>query len=249
MTTQLSVNLNKIALLRNARGRNYPSVTDFATQVLESGAIGVTMHPRPDERHARRSDIYELAELLIDYPGKELNVEGNPTDDFMKLVLEIKPHQCTLVPDDPDQITSDHGWNLNQDMALVKSIVHRLADAGIRSSIFMDPVVSDMVLASETGTDRIELYTESYAESYSDADSDEILKQYQETALAAQSFDLGVNAGHDLNLDNLEKFLSSVYDVKEVSIGHAITVESLQFGFQYTLNRYLEILNRVNQQI
>ena len=249
MTTQLSVNLNKIALLRNARGRNYPSVTDFAARVLNSGAIGVTMHPRPDERHARRSDIYELAELLIDYPGKELNVEGNPTDDFMRLVLDIKPHQCTLVPDDPNQVTSDHGWNLNQDMALVKSTVNRLKDAGIRSSIFMDPTASDMSLASQTGTDRIELYTESYAENYSTQNSAEIVKAYQDTALSAQSFSLGVNAGHDLNLDNLENFLASVYDVKEVSIGHAMIIESFEYGFNETLAKYLEIIGRVNQEI
>ncbi len=248
MATQLSVNLNKIALLRNARGRNYPSVTDFAARVLNSGAIGVTMHPRPDERHARRSDIYEIAELLIDYPGKELNVEGNPTEEFMRLVLDIKPHQCTLVPDDPEQITSDHGWNLRQDLEWVKSIVNRLNDAGIRSSIFMDPNASDMLLASQTGTDRIELYTESYAENYDQPEAGEILKTYQDTALAAQSYNLGVNAGHDLNLHNLEIFLSSVHGVREVSIGHAITVESLDYGFQSTLNMYLEILGKVNHR-
>ena len=247
MTTQLSVNLNKIALLRNARGRDYPSVTGFATRVLDSGAIGVTMHPRPDERHARKSDIYELAELLIDYPGKELNVEGNPTDEFMRLVLDIKPHQCTLVPDDPDQITSDHGWNLHQDLELVRSIVNRLNDAGIRSSIFMDPTASDMALASQTGCDRIELYTESYAENYDKSNSDEFLKLYQDTALAAQSFDIGVNAGHDLNLENLERFLRSVHDVKEVSIGHAITIESLEYGFDLTLNKYLQIIASASQ--
>ena len=249
MSTQLSVNLNKIALLRNARGRNYPSVTDFAARVLDSGAIGVTMHPRPDERHARKSDIYELAELLIDYAGKELNVEGNPTEEFMQMVLDIKPHQCTLVPDDPDQITSDHGWNLNQDLALVKSTVNRLKDAGIRSSIFMDPKELDMPLASQTGADRIELYTESYAENYNTENGDDILKQYQDTALAAQSFNLGVNAGHDLNLENLELFLTSVYDVKEVSIGHAIVIESIEYGFNETLAKYLDIIDRVNQQI
>ena len=249
MTTQLSVNLNKIALLRNARGRNYPSVIDFATRVLESDAIGVTMHPRPDERHARRSDIHELAELLIDFPGKELNVEGNPTDEFMQLVLDIKPHQCTLVPDDPDQVTSDHGWKLDQDMALVKSAVNRLKDAGVRSSIFMDPIASDMSLASQTGADRIELYTESYAENYNSESAGDTLKAYQDTALAAQSFSLGVNAGHDLNLENLEKFLTNVYDVKEVSIGHAIIIESLEYGFNETLTRYLEIIGRVNQAI
>lgn len=248
MATELSVNLNKIALLRNARGRNYPSVIDFATRVLQSGAIGVTMHPRPDERHARRSDIYELAELLIDYPGKELNVEGNPTDQFMHLVLDIKPHQCTLVPDNPDQITSDHGWNLHKDFEWLRSTVARLKDAGIRTSIFMDPAASDMDLASKTGSDRVELYTESYAENYHKPNVDEILKKYQDAALAAQSFNMGVNAGHDLNLDNLEKFLLNVYDVREVSIGHAITVESINNGFQTTLSKYLEILARVNQQ-
>ena len=247
MATELSVNLNKIALLRNARGRDYPSVIEFAKKVLDTDAIGITMHPRPDERHARRSDIHELAELLIDYPGKELNIEGNPTDDFMNLVLDVKPHQCTLVPDDPDQITSDHGWDLHKDLELVKTIVSRLNNAGIRSAIFMDPTASLMNLAHQTGTNRIELYTEAYAESYGQPDNDDILNQYQESAQAAQSLDVAVNAGHDLNLDNLEKFLTSVRDVKEVSIGHAITVESLEYGFEPTLHKYLEIINRVNQ--
>lgn len=246
MTTQLSVNLNKIALLRNARGGNYPSVTDFATRVLETSAIGVTMHPRPDERHARKSDIYDLADLLIDFPGKELNVEGNPTEEFMKLVLDIRPHQCTLVPDDPDQITSDHGWNLHRDLNFVTSTVSRLADAGIRSSIFMDPIAADMELAAKTGTDRIELYTEGYAKNHEKSDGDQILKLYQDTALAAQSYGLGVNAGHDLNLKNLQRFLKHVPDIKEVSIGHAIITESLDYGFDATLEKYLDIITAVD---
>ncbi len=247
MATQLSVNLNKIALLRNARGRNYPSVIEFAQKVLETDAVGVTMHPRPDERHARKSDIYELAELLIDYPGKELNIEGNPTDDFMNLVLEVKPHQCTLVPDDPDQITSDHGWDLHKDLDLVRTTVRQLNEVGIRSSIFMDANASGMDAAQQTGTDRIELYTENYAQSYGKSNNDDVLNQYQETAETAQSLGLVINAGHDLNLDNLEKFLTSVNEVKEVSIGHAITVESLEYGFAPTLHKYLEIISRVNQ--
>ena len=247
MLTELSVNLNKIALLRNARGRDYPSLIDFAKRVLETDAVGITMHPRPDERHARKSDIYELAELLIDYPGKELNIEGNPTDDFLRLVLDVKPHQCTLVPDDPDQITSDHGWDLHKDLNLVKTTVERINNAGIRSAIFMDPSASLMELASQTGTTRIELYTEAYAESYGKSANDDVLSLYQESAKAAQSLGVHVNAGHDLNLDNLEKFLSSVNDVKEVSIGHAITIESLDYGFDPTLHKYLEIISRVNQ--
>ena len=247
MPTELSVNLNKIALLRNARGRDYPSVIDFAKRVLETDAVGITMHPRPDERHARKSDIYELAELLIDYPGKELNIEGNPTDDFLRLVLDVKPHQCTLVPDDPDQITSDHGWDLHKDLNFVKTTVERINNAGIRSAIFMDPTASLMDLAAQTGTNRIELYTEAYAESHGKLGNDDVLSQYQESAKAAQSLGVQVNAGHDLNLDNLEKFLSSVNDVKEVSIGHAITIESLDYGFDPTLHKYLEIISRVNQ--
>ena len=247
MATQLSVNLNKIALLRNARGREYPSVVDFATMVLQSEAVGVTMHPRPDERHATKKDIYALAELLIDYPGKELNIEGNPTDDFLDLVLDVKPHQCTLVPDDPNQITSDHGWDLDKDLAFVKSRVSQLKESGIRTSIFMDPVVSNMQLAHQTGTDRIELYTESYAESYSGEANEKVLQHYKQTAQAAHSLDIAVNAGHDLNLDNLETFLVEIDDVKEVSIGHALIVESLLYGFELTLNNYLDIVKRVNK--
>lgn len=247
MATELSVNLNKIALLRNARGRNYPSVIDFAKKVLETDAVGVTMHPRPDERHARRVDIFELAELLIDYPGKELNIEGNPTDDFMKLVLDVKPHQCTLVPDAPDQITSDHGWDLHKDLDFVKKTVDRINNAGVRSAIFMDPTAADMDLAYKTGTARIELYTENYAQSYGTKNNDEILSQYEQAAKTAQSFNVAVNAGHDLNLENLEKFLTTVPNVLEVSIGHAITIESLAYGFDSTLHKYLEIISRVNQ--
>lgn len=247
MATQLSVNLNKIALLRNARGRDYPSVIEFSRKVLETTAVGVTMHPRPDQRHARNSDVYELAELLIDNPGKELNIEGNPADEFMKLVLDIKPHQCTLVPDDPDQVTSDHGWDLHRDMDFVRSQVARLNDVGIRTSIFMDPVATDMELAAQTGTDRIELYTEQYAENYGHHDQDKILRLYRQTAETAQQQGMAVNAGHDLNLDNLELFLTGVSDVREVSIGHAITVESLEYGFTPTLKRYLEIIERVNE--
>ena len=247
MATLLSVNLNKIALLRNARGRDYPSVIDFAKRVLDTDAVGITMHPRPDERHARKTDIYELAELLIDYPGKELNIEGNPTDDFMKLVLDVKPHQCTLVPDDPNQITSDHGWDLHKDLEFVKSTVERINNAGIRSAIFMDPTASDMELAYQVGTNRIELYTENYAQSYGKSDNEEVLAQYQETAKAAQSFSIAVNAGHDLNLENLEQFLTAVPNVLEISIGHAVTIESLDFGFDLTMHKYLEIISRVNQ--
>jgi len=247
MATELSVNLNKIALLRNARGRDYPSVVDFARRVLETDALGITMHPRPDERHARKTDIFELAELLIDYPGKELNIEGNPSEDFMNLVLDVKPHQCTLVPDDPNQITSDHGWDLHNDLNFVKTTVDRINDAGIRSAIFMDPTASDMELAYQSGTTRVELYTENYAQSYGKSDNDEVLSQYEQTARAAQSLGVQINAGHDLNLDNLENFLLTVPNVLEVSIGHAITIESLNYGFDTTLHKYLEIISRVNQ--
>jgi pyridoxine 5-phosphate synthase len=240
MSTFFSINFNKIALLRNSRGRDYPSVVDFARQGLVLGINGLTLHPRPDQRHARYSDVYELKQVAAEFSGAELNIEGYPCDEFMQVVLDAKPHQCTLVPDDPNQITSDHGWNLHQDLELVKGVVAKLKAAGIRSSIFMDPVAADMALAKATGADRIELYTESYAQAFGTEQQAAVLAQFAAAAKAAQDLGLEVNAGHDLTLENLALFLT-IPDIKEVSIGHALVVESLLQGYDRTVKGYVEI--------
>lgn len=240
MSTFFSINFNKIALLRNSRGRDYPSVVDFARQGLVLGINGLTLHPRPDQRHARYSDVYALKQVAAEFNGAELNIEGYPCDEFMQVVLDAKPHQCTLVPDDPNQITSDHGWNLHQDFELVKGVVAKLKAAGIRSSIFMDPVAADMALAKATGADRIELYTESYAQAFGTEQQAAVLAQFAAAAKAAQDLGLEVNAGHDLTLENLALFLT-IPDIKEVSIGHALVVESLLQGYDRTVKGYVEI--------
>ena len=241
MSTTLSVNLNKIALVRNSRGHNYPDIAEFGRLALNSGAHGLTIHPRPDQRHAKYSDISLLKSVVDEFPGTELNIEGNPTEKFIEEVIKGKPHQCTLVPDEPDQLTSDHGWDLIKDGNRLTDIITRLKSAGIRVSIFMDPDPELIKLAPETGTDRIELYTEDYAKSYGTDDNDEILNKYALSAKAAQETGLEVNAGHDLNLENLKKFLS-IPDIKEVSIGHALTVEALTYGFESVIKKYSEIV-------
>ena len=215
-------------------------MVDFARQGLVLGINGLTLHPRPDQRHARYSDVYELKQVAAEFSGAELNIEGYPCDEFMQVVLDAKPHQCTLVPDDPNQITSDHGWNLHQDFELVKGVVAKLKAAGIRSSIFMDPVAADMALAKATGADRIELYTESYAQAFGTEQQAAVLAQFAAAAKAAQDLGLEVNAGHDLTLENLALFLT-IPDIKEVSIGHALVVESLLQGYDRTVKGYVEI--------
>ncbi|BEV71126.1 MULTISPECIES: pyridoxine 5'-phosphate synthase [unclassified Paludibacterium] len=238
MTCKLSVNLNKIALIRNARGRDFPSVEHFARLALQCGAHGVTIHPRPDQRHARYADIALLQQVTRAFPGTELNVEGYPDETFLEQVIAVRPDQCTLVPDAPGQLTSDHGWDLTRHLDFVRDVVSRLRAAGIRSSIFMDPDAAQIALAPATGADRIELYTEGYAH----APGSESLAPYAASARQAAALGLGVNAGHDLNLDNLAAFVAAVPEVAEVSIGHALTVEALQFGFAETVRRYVDIL-------
>ena len=240
MATVLSVNLNKIALIRNSRGRNDPDVCVFARMALNNGAGGVTIHPRPDQRHARYSDAHELKALLADYPGKELNIEGNPVDEFLDVVLEVKPEQCTLVPDDPNQITSDHGYDLTKDGEMLKPIVERLQAAGIRVSIFMDPVPEQMALASQLGVERVELYTEGWAQAFGSETQEAVLESYRASAAAAREVGLEVNAGHDLDLQNLATFLT-IPGVDEVSIGHALTVEALHQGYESVVRQYATI--------
>ena len=240
METKLSVNLNKVALLRNQRDLTYPSVTGIAELVIGAGADGITVHPRPDERHIRRSDVRDLGELLrARHAAIELNIEGYPSADWLDLVLEMGPAQATLVPDSPEQRTSDHGWDLETDGNLLAPIIRDLRAAGIRVSLFVDPGADAIPAVKATGADRIELYTEPYARAFAAGDYAQILASYAATAQAAADAGLGVNAGHDLNLDNLPAFGRAIPMLAEVSIGHAITADALRMGFPAAVRAYL----------
>ncbi len=237
--TRLSVNLNKIALLRNSRTLGIPSVTRAAVIALDAGAHGITVHPRPDGRHIRSSDVHDLADLLKSRPGAEFNLEGNPFHALLELAGAVRPRQCTLVPDDPGAFTSDHGWDLKRDRERLKPVIAELKSLGIRVSLFMDPLPEAMPLARELGADRVELYTEPYARAFGTADEERVIERYAETARAAQRAGLGVNAGHDLNQSNLPRFLSNVTPVLEVSIGHALVADALEAGLAQTVRNYL----------
>jgi pyridoxine 5-phosphate synthase len=243
--TRLSVNLNKVALLRNARNIGLPSVTKAAQICISAGAHGITVHPRPDERHARTSDVYELAELLAALPNIEFNVEGNPFPKFMEIVREVKPTQCTLVPDSPEAFTSDHGWNLAEDGERLRPVIEELKDLGIRVSLFMDAATNQIESAKQVGADRIELYTEPYAAAYGGDQAEAVFEQFALAARRAQEVGLGVNAGHDLNLENLSKFCS-IPNVLEVSIGHALVADALEMGLFNAVQAYLSVLNERN---
>ena len=234
MPTALSVNLNKVALLRNQRDLTYPSVTRAARTCIEAGADGITVHPRPDERHIRRSDVYDLADML----EVEFNIEGNPTSDLMSLVESVRPAQCTLVPDSPEQRTSDHGWDVQSDVERLKPVVARLKRLNIRVSLFMDPDPQAMEAVAALGADRVELYTEPYANAFGTDDHEVMLDTYVKTAEAAQQVGLTVNAGHDLTVANLPPFVATVPGVKEVSIGHALIADALWDGLAATVRRY-----------
>ena len=238
--TLLSVNVNKIALLRNSRGRDFPSVTGFVGSCLELGVKGITVHPRPDERHVRRQDVFDIAHLLQHRRGVEFNIEGYPSEEFLDLVLSVRPTQCTLVPDDPTQLTSDHGWDIAANHDLLATVNGRLREAGIRSSLFVDADVNSVAQVPRVNADRIELYTEHYAECYGTERQSEAIEQYRQAADKAGQLGLGINAGHDLNLDNLEEFLE-IGGIQEVSIGHALVVESLHLGLATVIQRYLAI--------
>jgi len=241
MKTKLSVNLNKIALLRNSRAANYPKVLDFAQLCVQYGAHGVTVHPRPDQRHATYQDVYDLAEFRNENANIELNIEGYPTTDFLETVKSARADQCTLVPDEPNQITSDHGWDTRSRGDFLAPIIKDLKGSGIRTSIFLDPDPSMVESAASTGTDRIELYTEAYAKAYGTAEQDEVFDQYYRTAQAALDAGLELNAGHDLNQRNLAKFLT-IPEILEVSIGHALTIEALIDGYEKTVRTYVELV-------
>jgi len=244
--TKLSVNLNKVALLRNQRDVGYPSVLAAARLVVGAGAHGITVHPRPDERHIRRADVTELAALFAAEfpPGVELNIEGYPTPEFVALIREVRPDQVTLVPDAPDQRTSDHGWDLKEPGRL-RPLIRELKAPGARVSLFMDPDPGTIAGAATVGADRIELYTGPYAEAFAAGEAAILLRRYVQAAEAASEAGLGVNAGHDLNLDNLPAFCHVVPQLAEVSIGHAITADALRIGFPAAVEAYLRALRRV----
>ena len=236
---KLSVNLNKIALLRNTRALDIPSVTRAARIVISAGADGITVHPRPDGRHVRAADVSDLAQLLQTTPNVEFNIEGNPFHNLLEYVRQVRPHQCTLVPDESGQFTSDHGWDLAKDAVKLRPIVAELKSFGIRVSLFMDAVPSAMQQARDLGADRVELYTEPYALAFGNENQTIVLNLYVETAMAAKSAGLEINAGHDLNLANLPAFVNALPDLKEVSIGHALVADALEFGLAETVKRYI----------
>ena len=235
--TKLSVNINKVATLRNARGGNVPDVVKFALDCERFGAQGITVHPRPDERHIRYKDVFDLKPVLT----TEFNIEGNPVPRFVELVKEIKPAQVTLVPDAENVITSNAGWDTVKNQSFLSEMVAEFKSCGIRVSIFIDPEPDMIEMAARTGTDRVELYTEAYARQYP-ADRAKAIAPYVEAATVARQCGLGLNAGHDLSLENLQYFHQQIYWLDEVSIGHAIISDALYLGIEETIHRYLQCL-------
>jgi len=235
--TRLSVNINKIATLRNARGGNIPNVLDAAINCQRFGAEGITVHPRPDERHIRYQDVFDIKPAIT----TEFNIEGYPSESFMDLVLEIKPTQVTLVPDPPEALTSNAGWNTIKHKELLKNIIARFKKEGIRTSIFIETDAELIKNALDTGTDRIELYTEPYAANYM-ANREKAIEPFIKAAETANKLGLGLNAGHDLNLDNLNYFYQNIPGLLEVSIGHALIADALYFGLENTIQLYLREL-------
>jgi pyridoxine 5-phosphate synthase len=241
-STALSVNLNKVALIRNTRHLGIPSVLKAATLCLQAGAQGITVHPRPDARHIRPDDVPALAALLKHWPGREFNIEGNPFHNLMDFVIPLRPDQATFVPDSEGQFTSDHGWRFPQDAERLRPLIAQAHAAGVRVSLFMDPEPEQMAAARAVGADRVELYTEPYAQAHGTARQAEVLARYRDSARAARDAGLGVNAGHDLNLLNLRDFLQAVPEVAEVSIGHALISDALELGYAATVRAYLDCI-------
>jgi pyridoxine 5-phosphate synthase len=246
--TSLSVNLNKVALLRNTRALNIPNVVHAAEIALRAGAQGITVHPRPDGRHVRAQDVRDLSGLLRQWPAAEFNIEGNPFHGLLEYARDARPHQCTLVPDETGAFTSDHGWDLAMDGERLRPLISELKNMNIRVSLFMDPIPDAVAQARTLGADRIELYTEPYARAFGAAAEKTMLEQYAETAAAAQHAGLGINAGHDLNRENLPAFLRNVHGVLEVSIGHALIADALDYGLAETVRRYLDAIRSGNLQ-
>jgi len=243
-TTSLSVNLNKVALVRNTRHLGIPSVLKAANACLAAGAQGITVHPRPDARHIRAHDVSDLSALLAkDWPGIEFNIEGNPFHNLMDFVRELKPHQATFVPDSESQSTSDHGWSFPEDAERLRPVIAEAKALGVRVSLFMDPIPEMMAAVKAVGADRVELYTEAYAASRGTSNEAAVLARYVESARAAQAAGLGINAGHDLSRENLTAFLRTVRGVQEVSIGHAFIADALELGYAATTRDYLRCID------
>ena len=236
--TALSVNVNKVALVRNTRHLGIPSVTRAATLCLQAGARGITVHPRPDERHIRAHDVHELAAALKAWPDREYNIEGNPFHNLMDFVRAVRPHQATFVPDAEGQFTSDHGWRFPADAERLRPLIAECHALGVRVSLFMDAEADQMAAARAVGADRVELYTEPYAAAFGTPAQDEQLRRFARAAQAALDAGLAVNAGHDLNRDNLTPFLRQVPGVSEVSIGHALIADALELGYAATVQAY-----------
>ncbi len=244
LRTALSVNVNKVALLRNTRHLDIPSVKRAAQLCLEAGAQGITVHPRPDQRHIRTHDVHELAALLRDWPQAEYNIEGNPFHNLMDFIRELRPQQATFVPDSEGQFTSDHGWSLPADLQRLAPLIAECKQLGVRVSLFMDPIPEAMAMVAALGAERIELHTESYASAYRTVEQGQVLSRFTRTAQAALAVGLGVNAGHDLNRDNLTDFLRAVPGVLEVSIGHALIADALELGYTETVRDYQRCIQR-----
>ena len=238
----LSVNVNKVALLRNTRHLGIPSVVRAATLCLQAGAQGVTVHPRPDERHIRAGDVAELHALMAQWPEAEFNIEGNPFHNLMDFIRELRPHQATFVPDSEGQFTSDHGWDVDKDAERLRPVIAEARALGVRVSLFMDPVPEAMAAVRALGADRIELYTETYASAHGTPGQARVLAGFARTAEAALAAGLGINAGHDLSLANLSDFIRAVPGVDEVSIGHALIADALEYGLGDTVQRYLRAI-------
>ena len=244
--TKLSININKLATLRNSRGKNNPDLVMSALRLIELGAEGITVHPRPDERHIRRFDVYDLKKAISQKaPHIEFNIEGYPSDDFLTMVEDVHADQCTLVPDPPEALTSNAGWLVRQNAELLKKVGARLKAKGIRSSVFVDPQTTtkeDFELLKSAGIDRVELYTERYAETFGEPENKQVLETYRRAAEQARDAGLGINAGHDLTDDNLPALIQAIPWIDEVSIGHALVCDALWNGFDSTVQSYLHAL-------
>ncbi|MCC6818919.1 MAG: pyridoxine 5'-phosphate synthase [Bacteroidia bacterium] len=236
--TKLSVNINKLATIRNSRGGNNPDILQYASKIESYGAHGITVHPRPDQRHIRYEDVYALKQVV----KTEFNIEGYPSEEFVKMVLEVKPTQVTLVPDPPEALTSNNGWDTQMHLEFLKTIIERFKEEQIRTSIFLNPDPKMLESAQATGTDRIELYTESYASQFN-SNKEIAIQPYLETAKFATNMGLGVNAGHDLDLKNLSYFAKTIPELLEVSIGHALICDALEYGMSNTVRMYLNQLD------
>lgn len=247
--TKLSVNINKVATLRNARGKNIPDLIPIAKIILQSEAHGITVHPRPDERHIRYADIPQLKKLMENYPDKEFNMEGYPSPAFLKLVQDNKPQQCTLVPDPPEALTSNAGWDFTVNRDLLKIVVRKLKTWSVRASLFLDPLIMSKEQYSslkDIQPDRVELYTERYAENWNSQKQADILSEYKNCSLKIRELNIQINAGHDLNQNNLLELLKTLPEIREVSIGQALIAEALEEGLREVIKKYLKIIDQAS---